>query len=95
MITKISSTINQAPKYRAFNNTENVSFKELNNRGHGYPQMTRREEIELKYEKRREDLYEKADWLDMASDIFFEELKKIDADERAELDNYESSIRRY
>ena len=79
----------------SINKTKNVSFKELDDCDFCSPAMNGREEIEHKYAQRREALAHKADWLEMPSDIYFEELKKINDAEKEELDNYEYSIRNH
>ncbi len=91
MITKINSFGFQANQYSSLNKAKNISFKEAE--CYDFAPLNSREEIENKYNRKRCELASKADWTGMPSDIYFEELQKIEEAERHELDIHDSYIR--
>ena len=92
MFIKIGSAVHN-PYAPGIN--KDISFKNDQIYGNYGKMFSKREEIEEKYNEKRALLASKADWTGMPSDIYFEEMKKIDDEEQAEIARYESSIRRY
>ena len=92
MFIKIGSAV-QNPYTASIN--KNTSFKSNDSRFQTVNPFSKREEIEEKYNEKRAILASRADWTGMPSDIYFEEMKKIDEAEQTELAQFESSVRRY
>lgn len=81
----VSKTAAPAPKA--------ISFGELDDCGnwrHSYSGSSKRDRIENNYNKRLQDLAEKADDIDMDNTVYYQQVRKIEADRDKALYDYDN-----